>query len=102
MTVAQESEPTMETPTGTPPAPDATPPPETLKSALKAFKKRMKLTVLNDESRLGGGRPTTTGKKSDVVGIIPPREFPKAVWDELARQGKLKNMGGGFFQFIRD
>jgi hypothetical protein len=76
------------------------PSPETLKSALKAFKKRMKLTKLDDESRLGGGRPTTGGKKSAVVGIIPPREFPRAVWEELVKQGKLKNMGGGFYELI--
>lgn len=68
-----------------------------LKHALHAFKKRLKLTKLNDESRLGGGRPTTGGKKSDVQGIIPPREIPGAVWQELARQKKIKDMGGGFY-----
>lgn len=68
-----------------------------LKRALAAFKKRLKLTRLDQESKLGGGRPTTTGKKSDVMGIIPPTDFPPAVWKELARQGRLKNMGGGFY-----
>lgn len=68
-----------------------------LKQAFHAFKKRLKLTKLNDESRLGGGRPTTGGRKSEVQGIIPPREFPPAVWLELARQKKLKDMGGGFY-----
>ena len=71
--------------------------PDDVKRALKAFKKRLKLTKLNDESRLGGGRPTTGGRKSEVQGIIPPREFPPAVWLELARQKKLKDMGGGFY-----
>jgi hypothetical protein len=85
-----------------PPAGPQGPTPESLKSALKAFKKRMKLTRLDDESRLGGGRPTTGGRKSSVVGIIPPREFPRPVWDELVKQGKLKNMGGGFYEFVRD
>lgn len=69
----------------------------TLKSALTAFKKRYKLTKLNDESKLGGGRPTTGGKKSDLSAIVPPREFPREVWVELARQGKIKDMGGGFY-----
>jgi hypothetical protein len=88
-------------PPGSAPGPQG-PSPETLKSGLKAFKKRMKLTRLDDESRLGGGRPTTGGKKSAVVGIIPPREFPRAVWDELVKQGKLKNMGGGLHEFVKD
>ena len=68
------------------------------KQAVHAFKKRLKLTKLNDESRLGGGRPTTGGKKSEVMGIVPPREFPRAVWDALAKDGKIKDMGGGFFK----
>jgi len=68
------------------------------KQAFHACKKRLKLTKLDDESRLGGGRPTTGGKKSEVMGIIPPREFPRAVWDALAKEGKIKDMGGGFFK----
>ncbi|MBX3359341.1 MAG: hypothetical protein KF745_13050 [Phycisphaeraceae bacterium] len=70
---------------------------ERLKAAMTAFKKRLKLTRLDDESKLGGGRPTTGGKKSGVVGIVPPREFPKEVWEELTRQGKIKDMGSGFY-----
>jgi len=68
-----------------------------LKAALTAFKKRYKLTKLDQESKLGGGRPTTTGKASDLAGIVPPREFPRDVWEELARQGKIKDAGGGFY-----
>lgn len=78
-----------------PPAP--TPPDDQLKSAMTAFKKRIKLTKLDQESKLGGHRPTTSGKKSDVMGIIPPNQFPREVWDALVKQGKLKNMGGGFY-----
>lgn len=70
---------------------------EDLKRALTAFKKRLKLTRLDQESRLGGHRPTSAGKKSDIAAIVPPREFPPAVWQELARQGKIKDMGGGFY-----
>lgn len=87
------------------PAPDAAPgaaiPPETLKSAMKAFKKRIKLTRLDHESRLGHG-PMSSGKKAEVDAIIPPREFPMAVWAELVAQGKLRHTGQGFFQFIKD
>lgn len=80
------------------PAPGAPPDPEYLKHALKAFKKRLKLTRLNEESGLGAHRPMTGGKKSGVTAIIPPREIPKAVWDELTRQGKIRNTGGGFYE----
>jgi hypothetical protein len=79
------------------PQPPAQIPEETLKAALTAFKKRYKLTRLDDESKLGGGRPITGGKKSAIMGIVPPREFPIAVWQELARQGKIKDTGGGFY-----
>ena len=71
--------------------------PERLKAAFTAFKKRFKLTKLDDESKLGGHRPTSGGKASGVVGIVPPREFPREVWEELARQGRIKDVGGGFY-----
>lgn len=71
--------------------------PETLKAAFTAFKKRFKVTVLDDESRLGGGRPTTSGRKSGVRAIMPPNQFPPEVWKELARQGRIKDAGGGFY-----
>ncbi|MBS0197482.1 MAG: hypothetical protein JSR77_12060 [Planctomycetes bacterium] len=68
-----------------------------LKSALNAFKKRVKLTKLDQESKLGGGRPVTSGKRSDIVGMQPPREYPKEIWAELVKQGKIKDMGGGYY-----
>jgi hypothetical protein len=87
-------------PTPTPePSPEAATqiPDEVLKHALTAFKKRLKLTRLDQESRLGGGRPTTSGKKSDIAGIIPPNQFPRAVWKELAARKQIKDLGGGFY-----
>jgi hypothetical protein len=71
------------------------PAPETLKMALKAFRKRLKLTRLDDESRLGGG--PLSGRRSSIVAISPPAEYPRAVWDELVRQGKIKYMGNGTY-----
>lgn len=85
---------TMTTPD---PAPAPAIPPEQLKAAFTVFKKRFKLTRLDDESRLGGGRPTTTGRSSQIAGIVPPNDFPPAVWKELARQGRIKDLGGGFY-----
>lgn len=70
---------------------------EELKHALTAFKKRLKLTRLDQESRLGGGRPVTSGKRSDIAGIVPPNQFPPAIWKELAARKQLKSMGGGFY-----
>ncbi|HRQ72734.1 MAG TPA: hypothetical protein PLU35_06875 [Phycisphaerales bacterium] len=71
-------------------------PDETLKSAMRAFTKRLKLARLADESRLGN-RYTTGGRKSSIDAIIPPEEFPPEVWKALARAGKLRDTGGGFY-----
>lgn len=70
---------------------------EELKKAYKAFKKRLKLTQLDDESRLGRS-PLTQGGDSGIQSIIPPREYPQAVWDELVKQGKLTAEGDGFYR----
>lgn len=68
-----------------------------LRNALKAFKKRLKMTRLDDESRLGHG-PTSAGGRSGVVAIVPPNQFPQEVWDELARLGKLRRAGQGLYE----
>ena len=64
---------------------------------MKAFRKRLKLTKLDDESRLGH-KAMSSGRTSAVVAIMPPREYPQAVWDELVKQGRLKSAGGGFYE----
>jgi hypothetical protein len=69
---------------------------EVLKSAYKAFKKRWKLTRLDYESRIGRG-PLSSGQKSAIVGIAGPKEFPRAVWEELVKQGRLKHAGSGLY-----
>jgi hypothetical protein len=79
--------------------PDATPTPQELKTAMKAFKKRLKLTRLDAESNLGGG-PLSSGRDSGIVAIVPPNQFPQAVWDELVKQGRLKKMGGGTYELV--
>lgn len=65
---------------------------ELLKKAMKAYRKRLKVTRLDDESRLGVGA-TTKGGSSGIFGITPPTDFPAEVWKELARQGRLKVVG---------
>jgi hypothetical protein len=59
-----------------------------LKLALKAFKKRLKLTRLDSESRLGVG-PLSGGSTWGIEAISPPNQYPRAIWDELVRQGKI-------------
>jgi hypothetical protein len=81
-----------------PDAPSPEPPTrEQLKAALKAFKKRLKVTRLDEESKLSR-RPTTTGQGSSIVAITPPDQYPQPVWDELVRQGKLKKAGHGTYE----
>lgn len=72
---------------------------EELKRALKAFKKRLKLTRADDESRLGYG-PMSGGGGSSIVAVTPPDQYPKAVWEELVRQGKLKDAGHGMYESV--
>ena len=73
--------------------------PADLKRAMKAFRKRLKLTRLNEESKLGRN-PLTSGKKSDVVAIMPPHQYPDVVWQELIRRGRLKDAGNGFYELV--
>jgi hypothetical protein len=91
------------------PAAEATPPDaeaaaarkEELRLAMKAFRKRLKLTKLDDESRLGKG-PMSGGGRSGIVAITPPNQFPMKVWEELAEQGKLRRYGKGLYQLVED
>lgn len=76
------------------------PSPQELKAALKAFKKRLKLTCLDDQSRIGVG-PMSSGRQSGIVAITPPNQYPQAIWDELARQGRLKRVGQGLYELGR-
>ena len=83
---------------------EATPTPEPpskeeLRLAMKAFRKRLKLTRLDDESGMGYG-PTSSGHSSGVCAITPPDQFPKAVWQELERQGKIKHDGRGVYSLV--
>jgi hypothetical protein len=83
-----------------PDVPQPAPSPEQLKAALKAFKKRLKLTRLDDQSRIGVG-PMSSGRDSGIVAITPPDQYPAAVWEELARQGKLKRVGSRMYELLQ-
>jgi hypothetical protein len=75
------------------------PTPQDLKSALKAFRKRLKLTRLDDQSRIGVG-PLSSGRQSGIVAITPPDRFPQPVWDELVRLGKLRKTGSHLYELV--
>ncbi len=80
-----------------PSSPSESPTPDELRKALKAFKKRLKLARLDDESSLGHG-PMSSGKSSGIVAVVAPNQYPKPVWDKLVEQGRLKYAGHGLYQ----
>jgi hypothetical protein len=71
---------------------------EELRKALKAFKKRLKLTQLEEDSRLG--RSPLTGNKTQVLSIQPPSGSGREIWEELADKGYLTRDGGGFYALV--
>jgi hypothetical protein len=94
--IAQLSAPEAEVAPRADDAPDS----ETCKKALKAFRKREAVTRLDDESKLGRS-PLSKGSSSDSMAITPPIEWPDEVWRELVRQGKLRDVGHGFYKLVK-
>ncbi len=72
-----------------------------MREALKAFRKRLKLTRLDDESRLGSNK-LSGGRHSQIDAIVPPNEYPEKVWKDLARAGVLRHTGQGFYELVPD
>lgn len=70
---------------------------EVLKRAMKAFRKSLKATVLDAESGIAGGA-MSAGRLSGITGITPPVRYPREVWAELARQGRLVRSGQGIYE----
>ena len=89
----------VQTPAEATPAASAHAPAE-LSRALQAFKKRLKLTQLDSESKLGYG-PMTGGLPSGIVAITPPNQYPRSVWDALVAQGKLRKGSQGQYELVR-
>jgi hypothetical protein len=71
---------------------------EELKKAYKAFKKRLKLTQLEEDSRLG--HSPLTGSKTQIISIQAPSGFGREIWEELADKGFLKRDGVGFYALV--
>jgi hypothetical protein len=84
-----------------PPQPEVEPgpeiPDEVLRDAMRAFRKRVKLTKLDHESKLARS-PLSSGKSADFEAILPPNQFPSEVWWALAARGDLESTGGGFYR----
>ena len=72
--------------------------PEKLKKAFKAFKKRLKLAQLDDSSTAGGA---LSGGNRGLMAVRAPDTYPREVWEELVRQGRLKNAGQGLYELPR-
>lgn len=68
------------------------------KKAFKAFKKRVKLHQLEDDSTLG--HSPLTGARNKIVAIQPPSGFGKEIWEQLADKGYLKRDSGGFYELV--
>jgi hypothetical protein len=67
-----------------------------LKRALKAFRKRLKLDRLDEESRIGGA--FSKGERSGLLGIQPPDSYGPDIWAELVRTGRLLDAGRGVLE----
>ncbi len=69
------------------------------REALKAFKKKLKVTQLDDDSRLGRS-PLSGNGGEKIIAITPPSGHGKAVWEALASKGYLKR-DGSFYELAR-
>lgn len=79
--------------------PDGTFTKETLLRAMKALKKRLKVTRLDDESRLGHDA-MSKGGRSGIVGVRPPEQYPAEVWQALEQKGRIRALGQGLYEVI--
>ena len=69
---------------------------EVLKKAVKAFRKRLKLARLDEESKLS--HVFSKGERSGIAGVAPPDQFGPDVWAELVRAGRMLDVGHGVLE----
>ncbi len=72
---------------------------ETIKRAMKALRKRIKLMRLDEESRLGYDA-MSSGLKSTISGVRPPEQYPPEVWDELVERGRVRSISHGLYEIV--
>jgi hypothetical protein len=76
---------------------------ETCKQALRAFRKRLAISRLDDESKISRHSSLSKGADARVsTAIIPPNEWPESVWQELVRQGRLRYIGYGLYELAKE
>jgi hypothetical protein len=68
-----------------------------LKRAMNAYKKRLKLTRADDEIS-SSRNPLTRGASSGILGVRPPEQFTRDVWDLLVAHGRLRDGGQGLLE----
>lgn len=74
---------------------------EVMRRAMKAFRKSMKVTRLDDESRIGKN-PMSDGGGSSITGITAPPRFSRDVWSELVRRGELRGGRQGLYELVKE
>lgn len=79
--------------------PDGTFTKETLQRAMKALKKRLKVTRLDDESKLGHDA-MSKGGHSGIVAMKPPPQYPPEVWQALEAKGRVRSDRHGLYEII--
>ena len=79
--------------------PDGTFTKETLQRAMKALKKRLKVTRLDDESKLGHD-PMSKGRGSGIVAVKPPPQYPAEVWQALEAKGRVRGDRHGLYEIL--
>jgi len=67
-----------------------------LKRAVKAFRKRLKVTRLDEESRIGG--MFSKGERSGITGVEPPDSYGPDIWDVLVGDGRLIDASHGMLE----
>lgn len=68
-----------------------------LKRAMKAFRKRLKLARLDDESS-ASRNPLSKGEHSSILGVRPPEQYGPHIWQRLIEQGRLRDGGHGLLE----
>lgn len=96
--IAKMRDPELELPSEEPQVDDGVEIPEdVLRDAMRAYRKRVKLTKLDHESKLARS-PLSSGKDADFDAIIPPNQYPPEVWRALVKRGELESTGQGFYK----
>jgi hypothetical protein len=66
---------------------------------MKAFRKRIKLMRLDEDSKIGKN-PLSHGGRSTICGIRPPEQYPVELWDKLVDSGRLRRDRNGLYEIV--